>query len=59
MGPLHGRRRKFIEKMASFVNSHSRVELVSYFDSNPGSIWDLASKPRALAAYKRLISPLG
>lgn len=50
---------KFVEKMASFVKSHPRVELVSYFDSNPGSIWDLASKPKALAAYRRLIAPLG
>jgi hypothetical protein len=50
---------KFVERMASFVKTHPRVELVSYFDSKPGSIWDLASKPRSLAAYRRLIAPLG
>ncbi len=49
----------FIQKMADFVRAHKRVELVSYFDSNAGSTWDLAAKPRAMAAYRRLITPLG
>ena len=50
---------KFIARMADFVRTHPRVELVSFFDSNPGSIWDLASKPRTLAAYRQLIPQLG
>ncbi len=49
----------FIERMARFVRTHARVELVSYYDSKPGSTWDLASKPRSRAAYRRLVTPLG
>ena len=50
---------KFIETMAEFVRTHRRVELVAYFDSVPGSTWDLASKPKSKAAYRKLITPLG
>jgi hypothetical protein len=49
----------FVEKMAAFVKSHRRVEVLAYFNSKPGSVWDLASKPRSLAAYRRHITPLG
>lgn len=49
----------FVEEMARFVKTHRRVELVAYFSGNRGSPWDLASKPRSRAAYKRLIVPLG
>jgi hypothetical protein len=44
--------------MARFVRTHRRVELVAYFSGTRGSPWDLASKPRSRAAYKRLIVPL-
>ena len=49
----------FVERMAAFVKSHPRIELLVYFSSRPGSIWDLASKPRSRAAYRRVITPLG
>lgn len=49
----------FIEHMAAFVRGHPRTKLIAYFNAKPGSIFDLASKPRSLAAYKRLIVPLG
>ena len=49
----------FVERMAAFVKSHPRIELLAYFNSKPGSIWDLGSKPRSRAAYRRLITPLG
>jgi hypothetical protein len=49
----------FVERMAAFVKSHSRIEFLLYFSSRPGSIWDLASKPRSRAAYRRVITPLG
>jgi hypothetical protein len=45
--------------MASFVKSHGRIEFLIYFSSRPGSLWDLASKPRSRAAYRRHITPLG
>jgi hypothetical protein len=49
----------FITKMAPFVRTHKRVELLAYFNSKPGSIFDLESKPRSRAAYGPLIVPLG
>jgi hypothetical protein len=45
--------------MAAFVRTHARVDLIGYYEGRPGSVFDLASKPRALAAYRRLITPLG
>ena len=50
---------KFVQQMAAFVKSHPRTKLISYFNAKPGSIFDLASKPKSLAAYKRYILPLG
>jgi hypothetical protein len=49
----------FIQRMAQFVRTHRRVELLSWFDTKPGSIWDLGSKPKSRAAYRRHIVPLG
>jgi hypothetical protein len=49
----------FVQRMASFVRSHRRVELLSFYTGKAGSVYDLASKPRARAKYRRLISPLG
>jgi hypothetical protein len=45
--------------MASFVSSHSRVETIVYYRSQTGSTFDLSSKPKSRAAYKRYILPLG
>jgi len=50
---------KFVQQMATFVKSHPRTRLIAYFNAKPGSIFDLASKPRSLVAYKRYIVPLG
>lgn len=49
----------FVERMAEFVKTHRRVEFIAYFNSKPGSLWDLGSKPRSRAAYQRSITPLG
>jgi hypothetical protein len=49
----------FVRRMAAFVKSHGGIEFLVYFDSRRGSIWDLASKPRSRAAYRRYITPLG
>ena len=48
----------FVEKMASFVKNHDRVETIVYYRSQPGSTFDLSSKPNALTAYKRYILKL-
>jgi hypothetical protein len=49
----------FVERMAAFAETHRRLEFLAYFNSKPGSIWDLASKPKSRAAYRRVITPLG
>jgi hypothetical protein len=49
----------FVDQMASFVRTHPRVELISYYSGKPGSIFDLASKPASRAEYRRVIAPLG
>jgi hypothetical protein len=49
----------FVEHMATFVRTHRRTEILAYYSGRPGSPWDLASKPRSRAAYRRLILPLG
>lgn len=49
----------FVVAMAHFVRTHARTVLISYFNTQPGSAFDIASKPRARDAYRRLIAPLG
>ncbi len=49
----------FVAKMAAFVKAHPRTLLVSYYSGAPGSVFDLATKPRSRAAYRQLIVPLG
>ena len=49
----------FVERMAAFVKSHARIEFLAYFSGRPGSIWDLSSKPKSRAAYRKHITPLG
>ena len=49
----------FIRKMAKWVRQHRRVEMLAYFDSKPGSVFDLGAKPLSRAAYRRYITPLG
>jgi hypothetical protein len=40
------------------VKTHGRTILLSYYSGLPGSVFDLAKKPKSLAAYRQLISPL-
>jgi hypothetical protein len=49
----------FVERMANFLRTHRRTVAAVYYSGRRGSIFDLASKPRSLAAYRRLIAPLG
>ncbi|HVH51952.1 MAG TPA: glycosyl hydrolase [Gaiellaceae bacterium] len=49
----------FVKKMADFVLTHKRTEMLAYFESVPGSIFDLQTKPLSKAAYARYITPLG
>ena len=45
--------------MSTFVRTHRRTEMLSYFESVPGSIFDLQDKPKSKAACRALITPLG
>jgi hypothetical protein len=49
----------FIRHMRRFVSAHPRVEALVWYKSQKGSIFDLGSKPKSLAAYKKYIVPLG
>jgi len=49
---------QFVRQMSTFVKRHRRVEFIAYFAGRPGSVFDLASKPRAREAYRALITPL-
>jgi hypothetical protein len=49
----------FVRKMGAFARTHPRLELLSYYESAPGSLFDLASKPKSLAAYRSVITSLG
>jgi hypothetical protein len=49
----------FVQRMATFVKTHRRIEFLVWFNAKQSSIFDLASKPRSRAAYRRLITPLG
>jgi hypothetical protein len=50
---------QFVRRMAAWIRGHARVEFIAYFSGRPGSVWDLASKPASLAAYRAGITPLG
>ena len=49
----------YVQQMATFAKTHPRMEFLSYFNSKPGSTWDLGSKPLSRAAYRKVITPLG
>jgi hypothetical protein len=49
----------FVQQMAAFVRTHRRLVLASYFNTTPGSTWDLGTKPRSRAVYRSVIPRLG
>jgi hypothetical protein len=53
------RRQLRLRPSSGSSGASTRTKLISYFKAKPGSIFDLASKPKSLAAYKRYILPLG
>jgi len=48
----------FIRYIGNFIRNHPRVVLAVYLIAQRGSIFDLGSKPRSRAAYRRYITPL-
>jgi len=49
----------FVRTMGTFARTHGRLELLAYFESAAGSVFDLATKPRSRAAYRAVITTLG
>jgi hypothetical protein len=46
----------FVQKMCDFLKSHS-TESEEFYESKPGSIFDLGDKPQSRAVYKKCITP--
>src|SRR5918994_753829 len=51
--------RRFVKRICRFLRTHNRVRVASYSDARPRSPYDLGSKPRARAEYRRCITPIG
>ena len=49
---------QYIRDMARFARTHRRLELLVYDNGKPGSLFDLALRPKSLAAYRASIVPL-
>jgi hypothetical protein len=49
----------FVQKICDFIRTHRRTEMASYYESHPGSSYDLGTKPQSKAAYRKCITPLG
>jgi beta-mannanase len=49
----------FVARMADFVRTHRRVQVVAYYNGRPNSPWDIARQPLSRAAYRKLVVPLG
>jgi hypothetical protein len=49
----------FVRRMGGWARTHRRLELLAWYESKAGSIFDLGDKPKSRAAYRRSITPLG
>jgi hypothetical protein len=49
----------FVRRMGGWARTHRRLELLAWYESKAGSIFDLGDKPGSRAAYRRYITPLG
>lgn len=50
---------KFVQHMCTFLKTHGRTEEAGFFESKPGTIFDIAPKTKSRAAYRSCITPLG
>jgi hypothetical protein len=48
----------YVRAFADFVRAHRRVTFIGFFNGRAGEQFDLGSKPKSLAAYRRSIVPL-
>jgi hypothetical protein len=49
----------FVQRICAFLKSRARTRLAAYYEARPGSPFDLATKPKSRAAYKRCVTPIG
>ncbi|HEV3480168.1 MAG TPA: hypothetical protein VG144_12065 [Gaiellaceae bacterium] len=49
---------EYVKAFATFIRRHRRVRFVSFFNGPAGGPYDLGTKPRSRAAYRRYITPL-
>ena len=49
----------FVRHMCTFLKTHRVTENADFYESRPGSIFDLEPKPLSRAAYRACITPLG
>jgi hypothetical protein len=50
---------QFVQRICDFVKTHRRTRMAAYYESRPGSIYDLGSKPKSKAVYRACLTPLG
>lgn len=49
----------FVKHMCTFLKSHPRTEEAGFYESKPGSIFDLMPKPKSKQVYHDCITPFG
>jgi hypothetical protein len=49
----------FVRRIADWIRTHGRTEVVVLYNGRGGGVYDLARKPRSLKAYRALIVPMG
>jgi beta-mannanase len=49
----------FVQRICDFIKTHRRTQMTAYYESKPGSIYDLGSKPQSKSIYRKCITPLG
>ena len=48
----------FVQHLCSFLKTHAATEVAAFYESRPGSRYDLEPKPKSRAAYRECITPL-
>lgn len=49
----------FVQRICDFVKTHRRTQMAAYYESKPGSIYDLGDKPKSKVVYRRCLTPIG
>jgi hypothetical protein len=49
----------FVQRICDFVKNHRRTQMAAYYESRPGSLYDLGDKPESRAVYRACLTPIG